>query len=156
MIFANKIREVCSQRGFELVSVLDVEAAERTLREHQESLDSWVDSNYCAELEYMRKRRGRNFLLSDFLPGAKSVIVLAVPYSAKTPDPLPEGHARVARYAWGRDYHRVIKKYLKRVMGDLQQDTSDFGYRIFSDAVPLLERSLGFEGKLGFFVVTQC
>ena len=88
---------------------------------------------------------------------ARSVVSLGVSYY---PGEHPEnagGGGRVARYAWGRDYHEVIKSRLFRLREDLEEDLgTKIKARGFTDAVPLLERSAAQKAGLGFFGRNSC
>lgn len=133
--------------GLDLVSHCGVEELEKD-REH---LTAWQESGYAAEMGFMQRDP---YLLSNplaILPEARSVLVFALHYE-RTPLPAFEtGFGRVARYAWGRDYHRVIKKRLGNLMLNLERGTNrTINYRIFSDAVPLLERALARTAGMGF------
>ena len=87
---------------------------------------------------------------------ARSVVSLGVSYYPGD-HPENEGGGRVARYAWGRDYHEVIKARLFRLREELEEE---LGVRIkargFTDAVPLLERSAAQHAGLGFFGRNSC
>ena len=86
------------------------------------------------------------------LPGVRSVVSFAIPYSGKAPSHCPIGYGRIARYAWGRDYHRVLKKKLKTLVARLSEICGEaIDSRSFSDAVPLLERAYAEQNGLGFF-----
>jgi epoxyqueuosine reductase len=98
-------------------------------------------------------------LLSDpkkLQKSARSVVSLGVSYY---PGDHPEdpGGGRVARYAWGRDYHEVIKERLFRLRGELEEALGGrIKARAFTDAVPLLERSAAQHAGLGFFGRNSC
>ena len=98
-------------------------------------------------------------LLSDpkkLQKSARSVVSLGVSYYPGD-HPENEGGGRVARYAWGLDYHEVIKGRLFRLREELEEE---LGVRIrargFTDAVPLLERSAAQHAGLGFFGRNSC
>lgn len=88
------------------------------------------------------------------LDGARSVIVLGLSYSTRNPppevwnDPL---RGRVARFAWGADYHDVVKPMLKNLSGAIASQLGrESRSRVFVDTAPLLERSLASRAGLGF------
>ena len=110
----------------------------------------------AADMGYMQRPVA---LLSDpkrLQKSAKSVVSLGVSYYPGDHPDNPGG-GRVARYAWGRDYHVVIKERLFRLRGELEEE---LGVRIkargFTDAVPLLERSAAQHAGLGFFGRNSC
>ncbi len=85
----------------------------------------------------------------QLLPGAKSVIVIGINYYRETP-PLPPGHGRIARYAYGRDYHKVIKKLLKQLADFILNINPSAQLKLCVDSAPLLERSYAVQAGLGF------
>ena len=88
---------------------------------------------------------------------ARSVVSLGVSYyPGEHPENL-EGQGRVARYAWGRDYHLVIKERLRELREELEEALGcRIKARAFTDAVPLLERSAAQHAGLGFFGRNSC
>ncbi len=109
-------------------------------------------------MEEFWERQGR-FLSS--LPDLKSILVVAAPYEgASTSRSLPEQHGRIARYAKGRDYHRVIEKRLKQLEAFLRKlcEEDHFPLRTLRtvDTSPLLERALAEMAGLGFFGKNTC
>jgi epoxyqueuosine reductase len=88
---------------------------------------------------------------AKLLPSVKSVVVVAVAYE-RTPRPeLAPGYGRIARYAWGRDYHKVLRHRLERLLEVVQSHVgAPIEYRVFADSVPLLERALARRSGLGF------
>jgi epoxyqueuosine reductase len=99
-------------------------------------------------------------LLSDprrLQKSAKSIVSLGVSYYPGEHPENAEGGGRVARYAWGRDYHEVIKGRLFRLRKELEEELGvKIKARGFTDAVPLLERSAAQHAGLGFFGRNSC
>jgi epoxyqueuosine reductase len=85
----------------------------------------------------------------ELLPGAKSVIVIAVNYYREA-EPVPAGNGRFARYAYGRDYHKVIKKLLKQIEAFIIQNAPNALCKPCVDSAPLLEKSYAVRAGLGF------
>lgn len=111
-------------------------------------LSSFIEEGRNADMSYMAniELRSNPQLL---LPGAKSVIVLGINYYHEQP-PLPEGHGRIARYAYGRDYHKVIKKLLAKLTQFLEQKAPEAQFKPCVDSVPILEKSFAQKAGLGF------
>ena len=146
------LEEKARGAGFDLVGVTGA----GPLRRGGERLREWQKAGMAADMGFMHRPAG---LLSDpkrLQKSARSVVSLGVSYY---PGDHPEGvgGGRVARYAWGRDYHEVIKGRLFRLREELE---GDLGVRIkargFTDAVPLLERSAAQHAGLGFFGRNSC
>ncbi|HEU4493513.1 MAG TPA: tRNA epoxyqueuosine(34) reductase QueG [Rubrobacteraceae bacterium] len=141
------------EAGFDLVGVMRAEP----LEEGGERLREWQEAGMAADMGYMHRPVE---LLSNpkrLQKSAKSVISLGVSYYPGEHPENTEGGGRIARYAWGRDYHEVIKG---RLIGLREELEEELGVRIkargFTDAVPLLERSAAQHAGLGFFGRNSC
>ena len=104
-------------------------------------------------MRYMRDFDGRLEKLRESFPNAKSIICLAVSYYSPEERQVPslKKMGRVARYAWGKDYHKVVKKKLKELMRRIQASLkTPATLRTFVDTGPILERKLAAKAGLGF------
>jgi len=146
------LEELAREAGFDLIGVARAEP----LHEGGERLREWQEAGMAADMGYMHRPAE---LLADpkkLQKSARSVVSLGVSYYPGN-HPENDGRGRVARYAWGRDYHEVIKGRLSRLREELEEE---LGVRIkargFTDAVPLLERSAAQHAGLGFFGRNSC
>jgi epoxyqueuosine reductase len=139
--------------GFDLVGVGRAEP----LVEGGERLREWQEAGMAADMGYMQRPVELLSNPKKLQKSAKSVVSLGVSYYPGDHPENARGGGRVARYAWGRDYHEVIKERLFRLRGELEEE---LGVRIkargFTDAVPLLERSAAQHAGLGFFGRNSC
>jgi epoxyqueuosine reductase len=147
------LEEKARAGGFDLVGVAGAEP----LSEGGERLREWQEAGMAADMGYMQRPVA---LLSDprrLQKSARSVVSLGVSYyPGEHPENL-EGGGRVARYAWGRDYHLVIKERLRELRAELEEALEcRIKARAFTDAVPLLERSAAQHAGLGFFGRNSC
>src|ERR671933_706913 len=147
------LEEKARAAGFDLVGVTDAEP----LAEGGERLKRWQEAGMAADMGYMHRPAE---LLSNprrLQKSARSVVSLGVSYyPGEHPENL-EGGGRVARYAWGRDYHLVIKERLRELRAELEEALGcRIRARAFTDAVPLLERSAAQHAGLGFFGRNSC
>jgi epoxyqueuosine reductase len=147
------LEERAREAGFDLVGVARAEP----LEEGGERLREWQEAGMAADMGYMQRPVE---LLADprkLQKSAKSVVSLGVSYYPGEHPENATGGGRVARYAWGRDYHEVIKEKLFELRSRLEEE---LGVRIrargFTDAVPLLERSAAQHAGLGFFGRNSC
>ncbi len=148
----NALEERAREAGFDLVGVAKAEP----LREGGERLRKWQESGMSADMGYMQRPVELLSNPKKLQKSAKSVVSLGVSYY---PGDHPEnpGGGKVARYAWGRDYHEVIKKRLFRLRKELEEELgTKIKARAFTDAVPLLERSAAQRAGLGFFGRNSC
>lgn len=104
-----KITDFAKSVGFDLVGFSPAKIEEKYLQ----AFEDWLKEGREGTMEYMRKIEQRRDL-TKILPGAKTVIVFGMNYYHEQKS-LKRGHGRIARYAYGRDYHKVIGKKLKMV-----------------------------------------
>jgi epoxyqueuosine reductase len=153
---AEEIREQARQCGFELAGVARAEPVAERLWFHE-----WVARGFAGEMRYLTDRRAevrndpRNLLAS-----ARSVICVGKlynspwPYSTRFPD---RERAWISRYAWGDDYHDVIRRGLERLDEFLRHSTgAGYESKICVDTAPLLERSYARLAGLGWIGKNTC
>ncbi|MGH3086149.1 MAG: tRNA epoxyqueuosine(34) reductase QueG [Rubrobacteraceae bacterium] len=146
------LEERAREAGFDVVGVTRAEPLEKGA----ERLREWQESGMAADMGYMRRPVELLSNPKKLQKSAKSVVSLGVSYY---PGDHPEnpGGGKVARYAWGRDYHEVIKGRLFRLRKELEEEIgTKIKARAFTDAVPLLERSAAQHAGLGFFGRNSC
>ncbi len=144
--------------GFDLAGVSPVYPEAYTAPDF-ERFDDWQNRGLAGEMRYLADHRGA--LRSDpanLLPGVRSVISVGLVYH--TPEPLstqfsdPE-RAWIARYAWGEDYHEIIRPKLQLLASKLLKYKT-FQWRACVDTAPLLERSLARDAGLGWVGKNTC
>ena len=147
------ILERARAAGFDLVGVTRAEP----LREGGERLRRWQEAGMAADMGFMHRPVELLANPKKLQKSARSVVSLGVSYYPGEHPENDEGGGRVARYAWGRDYHEVIKARLFRLREDLEEALgAKIKARGFTDAVPLLERSAAQRAGLGFFGRNSC
>jgi len=122
---------------------------------HTHYFRRWLEAGYHGQMDYLSRTRELRLNAGSLLPGARSLIVVADPY---TPAFDPTAHptadtrrGRVARYAWGRDYHRVLRRKLQRLADRLHQTIDEpFATRVCVDTAPLIEREAAAAAGLGW------
>jgi epoxyqueuosine reductase len=147
------LEEKARAAGFDLVGVARAEPLARGAGRLRE----WQEAGMAADMGYMHRPVE---LLSDprrLQKSARSVVSLGVSYYPGEHPENPGGGGRVARYAWGKDYHTVIKERLRSLRVELEEALGcRIKARAFTDAVPLLERSAAQHAGLGFFGRNSC
>ena len=160
MITSEQIKSLPASFGFDACGIVPVNGGESSfLKEDSERLKQWVTQGFHGTMKYLEDFESRAEKFWKSFPEAKSIIVVGVNYySSPHPNPLPqgerakgEGRGKIARYAWGKDYHRVIGKRLE----EFRDKLSGFAGRairaeVCVDTKPLLERSLAQRAGLGF------
>jgi epoxyqueuosine reductase len=145
---AEDIRRVARDLGFVYVGI----APARPLPLHQRGYRRALDEGRHAGMTYLARDPDRREDPSRLLPGAKTVISLAAAYyqgdHGDPPHDAPSG--KIARYAWGRDYHDLIQPRLERLTTFILEREPDAMVRAAVDHAPVLERAYAQEAGLGF------
>jgi epoxyqueuosine reductase len=129
------------QIGFHLVGITSPEPFVQA----ELDITKWLGDGHQGEMAWMNEARTRLATRpQELLPGAQSLVVVGVAYRTAEPAPGPGG--RIARYAWGDDYHDVMKQRLQQLAAFLGEHRS----RIFVDSGPLAERDAALRAGLGF------
>ena len=113
-----------------------------------ELLDSYLEHSYNGTMEYMGRNREVRRNPQLLLPGAKTIIVVLAPYKPGVKQATNK--MGIASYAYGKDYHNVIKERLKLLANTLNEYESTANYRVFTDSAPIFERSMAVKAGLGF------
>lgn len=116
---------------------------------HLDAYERWLDHGYGASMAYLREHLPLKRDPQTLLPGAQSIVAVALNYSQ--PNPRRDGYPRIARYALGRDYHRVVRAKLKRLAQWIEAEYPDSRSRVCVDSAPILEREYANRAGLGFF-----
>ncbi len=123
-------------------------AAAVPLDEDARRLEAWLKKGYHGSMQYME----RNFELrtdpGKLVPGARSVVTLLMNYFPS--EKQEEGAPLIARYAWGQDYHDVIRARLNELLAYIKSTIGDVQGRGFVDSAPVLERSWAVRSGLGW------
>jgi epoxyqueuosine reductase len=149
MTLTEKVKAAALQLGFQAVGIASADA----LQSRRETLIRWITSGYAGRMGYMEQFLERQARFLERLPDLKSIVVAAAGYGKKgqaVKDARPRG--RIARYAAGRDYHRVIGKRLKRLESIIRSQVGPEARFIRCvDTGPVQERVLAEQAGLGFF-----
>lgn len=111
-------------------------------------LDRWIANGYHADMGYMERNRHLRLDPTQLVPGCQTLIVAALNYYPK--QPLPKERCQIAYYAYGRDYHRVVKDKLHQLLSYIKTLVPEAEGRAFCDTAPLLERYWAVKAGLGF------
>jgi len=139
---ALEVQRICREAGFELAGVARAQPSSDISR-----YEDWVDRGLAGEMKYLTDHRAA--VRTDpllLLPTARSVISVGKLYNR------PESPDRISRYAWGEDYHDV----LRRGLNEVAQHLGTHEYKICVDTAPLLERSYAREAGLGWIGKNTC
>lgn len=115
----------------------------------EDRLGQWLDAGYHADMDWMARTKAIRQDPREKMPGARSVVVVARNYYHERPE-APANSGKVARYAWGRDYHRVLKKPLLKLARLLDAYGVDQPSYASVDAGPVMERAWAERAGIGW------
>ncbi|MAY84973.1 MAG: tRNA epoxyqueuosine(34) reductase QueG [Flavobacteriales bacterium] len=138
------IKSQAYQLGFDFVGI----SAARKLEEDAIRLESWLNKNNQAKMSYMERHFDKRIDPRLLVPGSKSVVSLLYNYHTKANQ--TEGAPKLAKYAFGEDYHFVVKDKIHELMQRIQEKIGKVEGRVFVDSAPVLDRAWARESGLGW------
>lgn len=148
MSLSQLIKEKAYDLGFDLIGLAPAERAP-----HAEAYRRWLAQGYQAGMKWLGRDPERREDPRQVMPGARSVVVVGLSYFVLDPpqalwnDP---SRGRIARYAWGLDYHEVMLPRLRALGEFVQQVVGPRSQRAYVDTGPVLERDFAAQAGLGF------
>ncbi|WP_312914534.1 tRNA epoxyqueuosine(34) reductase QueG [Stenotrophomonas sp.] len=151
-----RIRQLAREAGFQRCGVSGIE-----LGEDEAHLADWLGKGLYGTMEWMARHGSLRARPQELLPGTVRVISVGLDYGHKDDAEawatLNDGErAYVARYALGRDYHKLMRNRLQKLAERIGSEIGPFGYRVFVDSAPVLERALARNAGLGWIGKHTC
>src|SRR3954471_24717529 len=133
---SNLIKAEAKRLGFMFCGIAKAEF----LEEEAPRLESWLNNSMHGEMQYMEKHFDKRLDPRLLVDGAKSVISLGINYytDQRQDDPLAP---KISKYAYGIDYHTVIKEKLKQLLQIINEEIGEVGGRAFVDSAPVLDKA---------------
>lgn len=136
--------------GFQKIGISDID-----LSSAEAQLIQWLEKNFHADMHYMEKHGTKRSRPNELKPGTLRIISVRMDYY---PEPAQEPWSvinnadlgYVSRYALGRDYHKVMRKKLKKLALLIEGYTPELEYRVFVDSAPVLEKAIAEKAGLGW------
>ena len=136
------VKQLASQYGFDYCGI----AKARPLDDDARRLEKWLLQGMHGQMQYMENYFDLRIDPTKLVPGARSVVTLLKNYYSSEKN----SEIKISKYAFGRDYHEVMKSSLKEMMQELQEKMGEFHGRGFVDSAPVLERSWAQRSGLGW------
>jgi epoxyqueuosine reductase len=135
VITSDVVKAKASELGFHKVGIAAVEAIDGV---EQQRLQAWIGLGYHADMQWMTNPKRQDIRL--VMPEVRSLVCVALNYY--TPDQRPDGeeYAKISRYGWGRDYHKVMHKKLKALTTWLQSLDASVQARYYADTGPVQDK----------------
>jgi len=138
------IKQAAQQLGFDFCGI----AKAKQLDEDARRLEKWLGQNMNGSMQYMANHFDLRVDPTKLVSGAKSVITLLKNYYPSQQQ--TEDAAKVSKYAFGKDYHEVIRAQLKALLSQMYTHIGEINGRGFIDSAPVLERSWAVQSGLGW------
>ncbi|MFH1119308.1 MAG: tRNA epoxyqueuosine(34) reductase QueG [Bacteroidota bacterium] len=139
------IRQQAVEMGFSFCGI----SKARRLDEEAPRLEAWLKEGRHGKMAYMENNFDKRLDPSLLVDGAKSVISLMFNYFPSATDGYTSP-LKISKYAWGQDYHYVIKEKLRILSELLAEAAGDINYRIFVDSAPVLDRAWAVNAGIGW------
>src|SRR5687767_14122449 len=152
---AARIRALAHELGFQRCGISGIE-----LGADEEHLRSWLAQGLYGSMEWMARHGDKRSRPDELIPGTLRVISVGLDYGQDDDAAwanLTDGErAYVARYALGRDYHKLMRQRLQTLADRIAGEIGPFGHRVFVDSAPVLERALARNAGLGWIGKNTC
>ena len=152
---ALRIKALARDAGFQPCGITGVE-----LGDDEGHLRDWLANGLHGSMDWMARHGARRARPAELVPGTLRVLSVGLDYGqddAAAWANLAEGErAYVARYALGRDYHKLMRQRLQRLADTVAAEIGPFGHRVFVDSAPVLERALARNSGLGWIGKHTC
>src|SRR5579883_3141108 len=146
---SSDIKKIGQNLGFQQVGITDID-----LSRYEKNFLEWLKNQFHGEMHYMAEHGEKRYRPDRLVPGTIRVITVRMDYlppNTDMPNVLKNPElGYVSRYALGRDYHKLMRKRLKRFAEKIQEKIGPFGYRVFCDSAPVLEKPIAEKAGLGW------
>lgn len=154
-LLARRIRELAGEAGFQRFGISDID-----LSADEAHLRDWLAQGLYGSMDWMARHGDKRSRPAELIPGTLRVISVGLDYGREHEQAwqtLADGErAYVARYALGRDYHKLMRNRLQKLAERIAGLVGPFGHRVFVDSAPVLERALARNAGLGWIGKHTC
>ncbi len=150
---AERAKGLAHDEGFDLAGVASAQAPPELA-----AFARWVGRGHAGEMAYLTEQVAKRSDLREAFPWARSVLSVGLQYDTPHPysDEVPAHRGWISRYAWGDDYHDVMKARLDAVVARLSAEVGPFRSRTYADTGPVVERAYAVAAGLGAWGKNTC
>ncbi|MDQ3056408.1 MAG: tRNA epoxyqueuosine(34) reductase QueG [Pseudomonadota bacterium] len=152
---AHRIKQHARELGFQRCGISDI-----ALGDDEAHLRDWLAKGLYGSMKWMARHGDKRSRPQELIPGTLRVISVGLDYGQDGTaawDTIADGErAYVARYALGRDYHKLMRQRLQQLADRIAGEIGPFGHRVFVDSAPVLERALARNAGLGWIGKHTC
>ena len=149
-LLSQQIKQWSLELGFQQLGICDTD-----LQEAESYLQVWLDNHRHGEMHYMHKHGSKRTQPAELVANTIRIISVRMDYFPPQSTPITEvlndpELAFISRYALGRDYHKVLRGRLKKLVAKIKSQVSDYNFRVFTDSAPVMEKALAEKSGLGW------
>lgn len=141
-----KIRQKALEIGFQKIGFVRAEP----LAEEGEHLREWLKLGFHGEMRWLEREPEKRADPRLLLPGARSLIVVALNYYTPHEHTEADEKGKISRYAWGDDYHDVVREKLRELLGWIQEENPAAEGKICVDTAPIMDKAWAVRAGLGW------
>jgi epoxyqueuosine reductase len=150
MTLSEAIKYEATGLGFDAVGISRVPLPDTAALPVLDRLREWLRKGYCGAMAWMTRNPERRADPQLVLPGCRSIISVGKNYFTDRQADEAPGHGRIARYAWGQDYHDVLGPRLEQLAARIRQLAPDAHTRWYVDTGPIMEKAWAQQAGLGW------
>jgi epoxyqueuosine reductase len=140
------IKTVAKENGFDFCGI----SKAGFLEEEAPRLESWLNRNHNGAMAYMANHFDKRLDPRKLVDGARSVISVLLNYYPDQKLPEGEDDLKISKYAYGKDYHFVLKEKLGNILVSMREEIGDVDARIFVDSAPVMDKAWAAKSGLGW------
>jgi epoxyqueuosine reductase len=144
-VIQNLVRSKANSLGFQKCAILPV----IQLTEEEDHFHQWLENGFQGEMSYMERNIDKRLDPSKLFENAKTIIVVLLNYFPTETQSDPDAPV-ISKYAYGTDYHFVLKDKLKELLHLIQTEIAPCNGRVFTDSAPVLERAWAIKAGFGW------
>lgn len=141
----NLIKEKALSLGFHKVGIAPAKNLERS-----DYLKEWLNKGYHGQMHWMENYLDKRLDVRKLYPDAKSVVAVALNYYTPYQHSTDKKYGKISRYAWGEDYHKILKKKLKQLLSEIKSEYPEVDGRLFVDTAPIQDKLWAAEAGIGW------
>ncbi|MGA0031097.1 MAG: tRNA epoxyqueuosine(34) reductase QueG [Flavobacteriaceae bacterium] len=140
------IKEAAMRHGFMACGIARAEF----LNDHAPALENWLKQGMNGKMSYMERNFDKRLDPKKLVDGAKTVVSLLFNYYPPESLTFKQDHFKISKYAYGEDYHQLIRERLNHLLAELREEMGEVGGRAFVDSAPILEKAWAERSGLGW------
>lgn len=146
LTLAKRVKQKAATLGFDKVGIVRAESLTRE-RKH---LDEWLSKSFHGEMSWMAREPDKRADPTVLFPEARSIIVVALNYYTEHKHGIDKTNGKISRYAWGDDYHDILREKLEQMLAWIRSEDPDALGRICVDTSPFMDKAWAVRAGLGW------